>query len=127
MNEQTGQEGNENGGDVPVETVAVTDAVSDAVSLMEKEAKKRKAEDYSHASTAHWKQHFIVLEEFHYSLSGKKGHRLGFCKHCKQASEDPTVEQCATITRVNYGNAPKPPAKMQIYNRNCQTHLGKCK
>ena len=68
----------EEGGDTgdPVATIAVDEsAAPEAFSLMEKESKKRKAEDYSHASTQWWKKHFVMLEEFHYSILGKKGHR----------------------------------------------------
>ena len=129
MNVDEEEEG-DNGNGAPVATIAVDEsaaAAAEAISPMEKESKKRKAEDYSHASTQWWKKHFIMLEEFHYSTTGKKGHRLGICIHCKQASEEPTVEQCATIERSNYGRAPKSPNKMQIYARNCQSHLAKCK
>ena len=99
----------------------------DAVSPMEKETNKRTAEDYSHASTKHWKQHFMLLEEFHHSRAGKRGHRLGYCKHCFEAADSPTPEQRQTIQKLNYGKVPKPPAKMQIYSCICQGHLAKCK
>ena len=99
----------------------------EAVSPMEKEWKKRKMEDYSNASTQSWTQHFVVLEEFHYSGCGKEGHRLGFSKHCKQASKEPSLEHCATIQRTNFGHEQNAPTKMQICNCNCQSYLAKCK
>ena len=71
----------------------------DAVSPMDEETNKRKADDYSHASTKHWKQHFMLLEEFHHSRAGKRGHRLGYCKYCFEASQSPTQEQSETIQK----------------------------
>ena len=99
---------------------------TEAVSPMEKETRKREAEDYSHASTKHWKQHFILLEEFHESRAGKRGHRLGQCKYCLEASDNPTPEQRELIVKKHHGRAPKAPPKMQIYARICQVHLSKC-
>ena len=126
VEESAGEELREGEG-VPVETIDVEEGgTGDAMSPLEGQNKKQKAEEFSHASTRHWKQHFMLLEEHHYSAKGVKGHRLGHCKFCFQASMEPTIEQSELIMKSFGGRAPKAPAKMQIYKKICKVHLSKC-
>ena len=114
-------------GRCPPRTIAVDEAVTtEAVSPLEGKAKKRKAEDYSHSASYVWKQHFTLLDEFHISRQGRQGHRMGYCSHCVQASQDPMPEQQAIIMKYFGKRLPKHPPKMQIYKKICKVHLGKC-
>ena len=111
----------------PPATIAVTGGEAQAMSPLEANKKKRKAEVCGHASTMVWKQHFIVLDEFHYSSKGKQGHRLGYCRYCHQAATSPSAEQLEVIAKSFKRRAPPVPESMQIYKKICQVHLSKCK
>ena len=115
------------GGDIapqPPGSIAVEEA-GDVVSPLD--MKKRKLSEKGHTASKSWRQHFRALEEFNYSKSGKKGHRLGFCLYCLEASsETPSDEQLRAMNKHRFGRQPKPPGKIQIYQRNCVSHLRTC-
>ena len=124
--DESGTEEGEGGDAVPVSMINVEGGrTEEAVSPLEGQ-KKRKATEFSHASTKHWKQHFTLLDEHHYSAKGVKGHRLGYCTYCMQAATEPTPEQRELIMKTFGRRAPKEPPEMQIYKPRCEVHLGKC-